>query len=115
MPQTRSRCFSARAIEAMRIDEVLEARIASGEMTASSSPNSFCFTSRFSNTASTTMWHDLRSAMASATPRLASALARSASVSRPLATSPLSVSRIAALAFAAPPGAASNISAFMPP
>ena len=30
MPQTRSRCFSERAIEAMRIDEVFEARMQSG-------------------------------------------------------------------------------------
>jgi hypothetical protein len=30
MPQTRSRCFSERAIEAMRIDEVLEARMRLG-------------------------------------------------------------------------------------
>ena len=115
MPQTRSRCFSERAIEAMRIDEVLEARMVSGGTTASSSPNSFCLTSRFSNTASTTTWQALRSSSLSATARLASVLARSASVSRPLATRPFSVSRIAAFAFAAPPAAASNMIAFMPP
>ena len=115
MPQTRSRCFSERAIEAMRIDEVLEARMQSGATTASSSPNSFCFTSRFSNTASTTTWQPLRSSSVSATPRLASVLARSASVSRPLATRPFSVSRMPAFALAAPPAAASNMMALMPP
>src|SRR5215216_511222 len=115
MPQTRSRCFSERAIEAMRIDEVLEARMVSGGTTASSSPNSFCLTSRFSNTASTMTWQAFRSSILSATARLASVLARSASVSRPLATRPFSVSRIAAFAFAAPPAAASNMIAFIPP
>ncbi len=115
MPQTRSRCFSARAIEAMRIDEVFDARIASGATTASSSPNSFCFTSRFSNTASTTTWQPFRSDRLSATPRLASVLATSASVSRPLVTRPFKVSRMAAFALAAPPAAASNMMALMPP
>src|SRR3984893_7227510 len=115
MPQTRSRCFSARAIEAMRIDEVFDARIASGATTASSSPNSFCFTSRFSNTASTTTWQPLRSDRLSAMPRLASVLATSASVNRPLVTRPFKVSRIAAFALAAPPAAASNMIALMPP
>ena len=115
MPQTRSRCLSERAIEAMRIDEVFDARMQSGATTASSSPNSFCLTSRFSNTASTTTWQALRSSSLSATARLASVQARSASVSRPLATSPFSVSRMPAFALAAPPAAASYSSAFIAP
>src|SRR5262245_35172780 len=115
MPQTRSRCFSERAIEAMRIDEVLEARMASGETTASNSPNNFCLTSRFSNTASITMWQPLRSLRPPATVKLASVLARSVSLRRPLATRPFNVSRMAALALAAPPSTASNMMALMPP
>src|SRR5690242_3453003 len=115
MPQTRSRCLSALAMEAMRIDEVLEARMQSGATTASSSPNSLRFTSRFSNTASTTTWQPLRSSSLSATARLASTLATSASVSRPFATRPFSVSRMPAFALAAPPWAASNRIALMPP
>src|SRR5579883_1326229 len=115
MPQTRVRCLSERAIEEMRIDEVLEAMIVSGETTASSSPNSFCLTSRFSNTASTTTWQSFNAPSESATARLASVLARSASVSRPLATRPFRTSRIAPFALAAPPAAASYIRALMPP
>ncbi len=91
MPPTRSGCFSLEAIAVMGMDDVLEARIVSGRVPASSLANSACLASSCSMMASITTSALAASAKSLATVMRSMAALASVSGSRPFSTSPASV------------------------
>ena len=110
MPTTRAGRCSPAPIAVIEIDDVLEARIVSGDVTFSSCRNSSRFASRSSTMASITSLADAASPGAWITSTRAAAAAASAAVSLPFAASAASASPIRRFASSAAPIRASKSS-----